>query len=588
MGKNTVILWFSLILLVWPARSQTVIAPIPSILIVVPEQDTTMTTTSVYRLSASATPGSKVTLNGVDQVVYPTGAFCGLLPLTVGDNLFTVVATMADGRRAERSFLIVRQPPVEATPSDTLAIDSVRMHPAQDQWLDVGQILDVQCKGTPGCTATFLDGVPMHELSSEESGGVRGIYRGTYRVETQDHLFDVPITFRLEDSSGKVVERQSKGRISFRTSDFPLVGLTRGARPTLDYGLGEDRLGGAVLQRLNQGIRLGINGKTGGMYRVALAAGQEAWIDERSVSLLPPGTFLPHSLTGNWNVYGDATFDYVTVSLDERLPYVSSQDIDPNRIIVDLFGAVSNTNWIIQSMTTREIANVGYRQISKDVLRITIDLKHKQLWGYAISYKGTNLTIRVKRQPERLKIKALHFVIDAGHGGDNNGALGSTGAKEKDINLSTALHLKELLEDEGASVVLTRSSDSSVSMASRLTAELNDNVDMVISIHANSVGYTTNPADIRGVSTYYKYLPYRPLSVFIIKRILDLGLPSSGNVGSFNFLLNSPTEVPNVLVEQAYMSNPLDEMKLLDDGFRRDLAKAIMKGVEDFLDYCDD
>ncbi len=560
----------------------------PSILIVVPEGDSTTTSSSVYRLSGCATPGSAVTLNGQVQTVYPSGAFCGLLSLSVGENRFTVLATRSDSSRAEKTFVIVRRPPPEPVRTDTLAIDSLQMRPGQDRWLDAGQMLEVQCRGTPGCKATFLDGVPMREVGPEEIGGQKGIYRGVYRVGEVDHLQDSPITFRLEDSAGHVVERETRARVSFRPSEFPFVGVTRGQRASLCYGLGDDRLGGAVLQRLGPGVQVAINGKTGGMYRVSLAEGQEAWIDEESVSLLPQGTYPPYSLTGNWNVYGDARYDYVTVAMEARLPYISSADVDPSRITVDVYGAVSNTNWIIQAMNTKEITNVAYKEIGKGVLRISIDLKHKQLWGYAISYRGAMLVIRVRRQPERLAIKALRFVVDAGHGGDNDGALGSTGAKEKDINLSTALHVKELLEDKGATVYLTRGADSSASMSNRLAMALRDDADILISIHANSVGYTTNPAEIRGVSTYYKYLAYRPLSVSIIKRILDLGLPEFGNVGSFNFLLNSPTELPNVLVEQAYMSNPLDEMKLLDDDFRKDIAKAIVKGIEDFLDACED
>jgi len=48
--------------------------------------------------------------------------------------------------------------------------------------------------------------------------------------------------------------------------------------------------------------------------------------------------------------------------------------------------------------------------------------------------------------------------------------------------------------------------------------------------------------------------------------------------------LNSPTELPNVLVELAFMSNPEDEMKLLDDRFRKKIAERIVEGVEDFLE----
>ena len=109
-----------------------------------------------------------------------------------------------------------------------------------------------------------------------------------------------------------------------------------------------------------------------------------------------------------------------------------------------------------------------------------------------------------------------------------------------------------------------------------------------MSIHANSVGLTTNPDDIKGVTTFYKHLCYRPLSLFILKEVVKTGLSSFGNVGSFNFALNSPTELPNVLVETAFISNPEDEMKLIDEDFRHRLAKRIVDGIEDFLDSCDD
>ncbi|MDH3251389.1 MAG: N-acetylmuramoyl-L-alanine amidase, partial [Ignavibacteria bacterium] len=89
-------------------------------------------------------------------------------------------------------------------------------------------------------------------------------------------------------------------------------------------------------------------------------------------------------------------------------------------------------------------------------------------------------------------------------------------------------------------------------------------------------------------STYYKYICYRALSQFILDEVLKTGLSSFGNVGSFNFTLNSPTELPNVLVELAFMSHPEDEMKLLDDDFRRQLAERIVDGITEFLDWSGD
>jgi N-acetylmuramoyl-L-alanine amidase len=156
--------------------------------------------------------------------------------------------------------------------------------------------------------------------------------------------------------------------------------------------------------------------------------------------------------------------------------------------------------------------------------------------------------------------------------------------KEKEINLSTVLHLKSLLEGEGARVVLTRGADSSVLMNGRIATILKSNADLLISIHSNAIGNTTHPDETKGVSTYYRHLCYRPLSEAIYAEVLKTGLAPFGNVGGFNFLLNSPTELPSVLVELAFMSNPSDEMRLLDDGFRKELAERIVAGVEEFLE----
>ena len=66
-------------------------------------------------------------------------------------------------------------------------------------------------------------------------------------------------------------------------------------------------------------------------------------------------------------------------------------------------------------------------------------------------------------------------------------------------------------------------------------------------------------------------------------KMLELGLNQFGMVGSFNFSLNAPTQLPNVLVETAFMSNPEDEMKLLDGEFRKAVAAKVVSGLEEFV-----
>lgn len=576
------------LMLTVPANAQQVPVRQNFVRLVVPEADSVEAASGTYRLSAGTLPGNRLTINGAPLKVYPSGAAAGLLTLNVGENRFTLTATTPKGDSVSKSFLVVRAKSPETTPDSVLAIDTIMTEPSEELWLNEDDRLEVQFKGTPGCKASCDLGIPMTEIKPAYAHGLGGIYRGVYTVKDGDTLSSHPVRFRLENVSGAAVEAVSKGSVTMRPGDLPYIGVTKGERPALSYGLGEDRLGGAKMSFINSGIRLAITGKHGNQYRVALAPGNEAWIAVGNVDLIPSGARLPAALTENWTVYGDDRYDYVNVALPLRLPYSSTTEPDPARIHVDLYGATSNTNWIIQQLTTREIKNVYYTEPSTGVFRITIELRHRQVWGYEIGYNPAGLVIKVRRQPEKLKIKALTFALDAGHGGENLGALGSTGALEKDINLAVVKELKALLEDRGARVMLTRESDVDVTMADRLRKVVTSGADILISIHSNSIGLTTNPENTRGTATFYKHICYRPLALAIVKQVLKTGLPLFGNVGSFNFSLNAPTELPNVLVEMAFVSNPLDEMNLTDPDFRHKIVERIVDGVDDFLDSCDE
>lgn len=358
---------------------------------------------------------------------------------------------------------------------------------------------------------------------------------------------------------------------------------TQGPLAYLNYGLGEDRLGGAKMGYLDSLVLLKATGKYKELYRVRLTDALSAWIPKNltkrdTLVRLP----LPlQYLTTSWRTWGDAHYDYLSIPLPERLPYRSSQEINPSKITIDLFGTTANTNWITQLGSTKEIKYVDYEQLADEQLRIIIYLHHAQHWGYAIGYEGRRLVVRVKQQPETLKLNRLTIAIDAGHGGSNLGAIGlRSKQKEKDLNLTIALHLKHELERKGAKVFMTRTTDTLFNNSDRVLYFRQLKPDLLISIHNNAAGDTIKT---RGTSTYYKHLGYRPLSQAVLKRLLAMKLNEYGNIGRFNFALNSPTEYPNILVEGAFMSHPADEALLLQDDFRKKMATQIRKGVEDWL-----
>ncbi|HWJ29503.1 MAG TPA: AMIN domain-containing protein, partial [Flavisolibacter sp.] len=188
-------------------------------------------------------------------------------------------------------------------------------------------------------------------------------------------------------------------------------GRTTGPLPYLAYGQGEDRLGGAKMTYLDSNILVKVVDSFKTDYKIQLSANHFAFLPKQNFKTDSAIRLQPFYLTSSWRVWGDERYDYVTIGLPEKLPYRSIQMIDPSRIVIDIFGVTSNTNWITQLKTVREISNVWYEQPEDDLFRVFIELKHQQHWGYFISYNKNMLQVRIKRQPSSLKPKHLLVAI---------------------------------------------------------------------------------------------------------------------------------------------------------------------------------
>ena len=364
-----------------------------------------------------------------------------------------------------------------------------------------------------------------------------------------------------------------------QTTPSFFMARTTGELPFVEYGTGDDRLGGAKMAFLDTNILIKVIDSFKTDYKVQLSKNHTGYIDKASLVRVIT-TPKPEYLTGNWKVYGDSSFDYVTISLDEKLPYKSIQQIEPSRLVVDIFGATSNTNWITQLSSCFEIKNAWYEQTEDDVMRVFIELVHPQHWGHTMYYTGNKLTIRIKRQPVDLSLEHLTIAIDAGHGGENMGASGTRSKViEKNYTLLIAKQLQLALLKRKAHVVMTREKDTTLSMIERIQFLKDSLPDLLISIHLNS----SSNDSTRGVSTYYRYIGFRPLSKTILKHMLETGLTEWGNVGNFNFGLSGPTDYPNCLVEVAFLSNNEDEKLILDPKFHKLVARKITEGIEEFL-----
>jgi N-acetylmuramoyl-L-alanine amidase len=368
--------------------------------------------------------------------------------------------------------------------------------------------------------------------------------------------------------------------IVFSQQNFRLA-RSAGKLPMLAYGLGEDRLGGAKLGYIDTNIVLKLIDSTKDMYKVQLSQNHTAYIEKNYVkndSTIKQKNFY---LTNSWSIKGvEDSFDIVSISMDERLPYKTWMEVSPSKIMVDLYGVQSNTNWIQQLQTAKEVRNIYFNQVEDDVVRVTIELNHQQHWGYTASYRGKSFIIKIKHQPKKLDIRTLTIAIDAGHGGSNVGAGGiCTKIEEKEYTLLFAKALEKYLIKQKVKVIMVRDKDTAIDNRDRVLFLQQQKPDILISLHLNS----SSNFMAEGVSTYYKHIGFRPLTTAILKQMLRLGLKEFGNVGNFNFTPNAATDFPNSLVEIAFLSSPNDERFILNKKNHDAVAKKIYLGIVDFL-----
>ena len=493
----------------------------PFIKLVDPLKEKTAVKASRQFLIGSTCKTCSLTVNDQPAKVYPTGAFAYEINLKLGDTAFDLVAQNNSPAKASKTVYFNYSLPAPPDTVRTLDIVNIETFPEGNLILQPGDKIKLKVKGLPGSAVSARGNIPLYEMPTSKNNPVPGIYQGEYVIMETDSFSNIKIPVTLISKDGKSISKESKYTISTFSKQLPNIAVTKGRLAHLLFGLGEDRLGGAKIGYLDSMVLLNVVGKAGGYYKVQLSKYRSAFIPDDLIEFLPKGNPTPESLTGSMRAYGDSAYDYISLPLTARLPYQSFQLVEPSKIVVDVFGAINNTNWITQLENLKEVRNVYYEQNEDEIFRIVIELKHAQHWGHQIFYRGNSLVIKIKQQPGDLSLNKLTIAVDAGHGGSNMGAGGPTGSSEKQLTLAVALKLQKALEQQGAKVIMTRTTEKFFDNKERILFYRDSLPDLLISIHLNS---SSDPIRAGGTSTYYRYIGFRNLSRDIYKRMLELGL----------------------------------------------------------------
>ena len=222
-----------------------------------------------------------------------------------------------------------------------------------------------------------------------------------------------------------------------------------------------------------------------------------------------------------------------------------------------------------------------------------------------------------------LGLKIGKIVIDPGHGGHDTGTIGPNGLEEKDLVLGVAKRLGKLLQNRlGAEVIYTRQDDTFIPLETRTAIANQEEADLFISIHANSSG----DPEARGVETYYLNFTSNPDALEVaarenavsdkaihelqdlvktialkekieesrefasdVQRALHSGLAAKSSairdrgVKKAPFIVLIGANMPSILAEVSFVSNPTDARKLETAEYRQRIAESLYRGISTYV-----
>ncbi|WP_159790694.1 N-acetylmuramoyl-L-alanine amidase [Sodalinema gerasimenkoae] len=172
------------------------------------------------------------------------------------------------------------------------------------------------------------------------------------------------------------------------------------------------------------------------------------------------------------------------------------------------------------------------------------------------------------------------IVLDPGHGGRDPGAIGIGGLSEIDIVNPMSHRVRDLLEEQGVRVIMTREDNRTMDLQPRVELANRVNANLFVSLHANAISMSR--PDVNGIETYY-FQTGEQLARTLHSSLLDAtGGPDRG-VRTARFYVLRHTQMPAVLLELGFVTGSQDARRLADPEYREVLSQAIARGILQYV-----
>ncbi len=345
-----------------------------------------------------------------------------------------------------------------------------------------------------------------------------------------------------------------------------------------------------------------------------------------------------------FRVWTDPDKTRAVLDLDTRADYQLFTLDNPPRVVIDLKKSELTDPLKFTEEHAGIIENVRHGVPVKDTLRVVLDLESKSAvksflldptgnYGYRLVVDlfpenragATSSVMQMSdiQQPNRDVIVA----IDAGHGGEDPGATGKSRTREKDVVLQIARELKRSVDERpGMTGVMIRTGDYYIPLRDRFEKARNHRADLFVSIHADAfknrrvagssvfvlsrkgassefarrLAASENSADLIGgvtladkddmlasvlldLSQSATMEASHAVADSVYASLKGMGKTHKEHVEHANFVVLKSPDVPSILVETAFISNPSEEKRLRDSNWQKKIARALTDGIQDYF-----
>jgi N-acetylmuramoyl-L-alanine amidase len=322
-------------------------------------------------------------------------------------------------------------------------------------------------------------------------------------------------------------------------------------------------------------------GHVNGAARVRLDQDLDVYVDSTEARPIPATSAPDRRVTANMKVRPSADGVDLVIPMGARPPFFV--DESDRAITLTLYGVRANTDLINYAPADTIVRTVEWEQLTENRARVTINLRHAP-YGYLVVWENNALVVKLRGRPvidPTSPLRGLTIAVDPGH--PPIGATGPTGLWEPQATLPIGFHLKTILEQRGARVVMTRTTDAAVDLGARPIIARRANVNAFVSIHLNAYPDGINPFVAPGTGTYFFRAHSEPLARAVQRgMVAQMGLADLG-VNYDNLAVVRGTWYPAVLCEGGFIILPDQEAAFRTPEFQERYARGVADGLENFF-----